>query len=713
MIESMTMKNPHDSLDALERFRKDFPADFAKLDAMNRDYDASVARLSLAGTPLSIGIIGQVKAGKSSFLNALLFKGEAVLPKAATPKTANLTRIRYGEQAALVVRFYSAGEWGDLEKQAAGTDTGDATRAAQELVRHARTRGTPVAECVAKGELRHTVDSVADLQAVLNEYVGEDGRLTPIVAATEIFWPHPALQGVEIVDTPGVNDPILSRVQKTRDYLAECDAIFLLSRASNFLDTHDVELFAQQAPAKGVKRLALVGTQFDAVFLEAGYDQDSLAETRADVTWRLTRHATNSLEPFAQRLRLQDRTVLAERIATAAQRPYFMSSFAYAFAQRAPDQWAEDERHTYARFGEMAEEVWRETPPDAALWRDLSGFAALQEALEQARQDKEAILAEQRAQLEPDRRARLVEWGNNTAALARERIQNLERNDLAELAGRETVLAGQMARIATALAAYVGEAAQAARARSRTLQVELREAATRAARLETHTGQETHHHSRYVSDSSWWNPFSWDTGHTESYSTTTTYRFVAVSDAVDQTLGYVRTVEAELAAEIERLVAPAQLSSGLRRMLLDVIDMQDERYDPLALRALVVQALDAIQWPHWDFTLLDPTGDIIARFAGQGDKGKIRDESVMADLRRATDALVGELNQRFARLLDQQVDTLGQQLGTLASMLERRLTDALQAELAQLRADLQEGQAAKARYADFLAWVKELQDQGE
>lgn len=698
------------SLESLERFRKDFPVDFDELDEMNRDYDARVAKLSLAGTPLSIGIIGQVKAGKSSFLNALLFKGEAVLPKAATPKTANLTRIRYGEQAALVVRFYSDEEWRGLEKQAAGTDTGDATRAAQELVRHARARGTPVAECVAKGELRHTVDSVADLQAVLNEYVGEDGRLTPIVAATEIFWPHPDLLGVEIVDTPGVNDPILSRVQKTRNYLAECDVVFLLSRASNFLDTHDVELFTQQAPAKGVKRLALVGTQFDAVLLEDGYDRDSLAATCANVTKRLTRHATHSLEPFAQRLRLQDRTVLAERIATAAQRPYFMSSFAYAFAQRAPDQWAEDERHTYARFGEMAEEVWSETPPDAALWGDLSGFAPLQQALEHARQEKEAILAEKRAQLEPDRRARLAEWANNTAALARERIQNLERNDLAELAGRETVLARQMARIATALAAYVGEAAQAARARSRILQVELREAATRAARLETHTGQETRRYSTRVSDSTWYKPWTWGTGHTEYSSETTYYRFVAVSDAVDQTLGYVRKVEADLAAEIERLVAPAQLSSGLRRMLLDVIDMQDKRYDPLALRALVVQALDAIQWPRWDFTLPDPTGDIIARF---GDKGEIRDDSVMADLRRATDALVGELNQRFARLLDQQVDTLGQQLGTMANTLEQRLTDALQVELAQLRADLQEGEAAKTRYADFLAWVKELQDQGE
>ncbi len=36
---------------------------------------------------LKVGIIGRVKAGKSSLLNALIFEGKDVLPKAATPMT--------------------------------------------------------------------------------------------------------------------------------------------------------------------------------------------------------------------------------------------------------------------------------------------------------------------------------------------------------------------------------------------------------------------------------------------------------------------------------------------------------------------------------------------------------------------------------------------------------------------------------------------------
>ena len=47
---------------------------------------------------LNIGVVGQVKAGKSSFLNTLLFGGQEILPKASTPKTATLTKMEYAKE---------------------------------------------------------------------------------------------------------------------------------------------------------------------------------------------------------------------------------------------------------------------------------------------------------------------------------------------------------------------------------------------------------------------------------------------------------------------------------------------------------------------------------------------------------------------------------------------------------------------------------------
>src|SRR5574344_2964350 len=67
---------------------------------------------------LKIGIVGAMKSGKSSFLNALLFGGKDYLPKAATPMTAALTKISYSDKPKAIVHFYKKKDWDTIEKQA-------------------------------------------------------------------------------------------------------------------------------------------------------------------------------------------------------------------------------------------------------------------------------------------------------------------------------------------------------------------------------------------------------------------------------------------------------------------------------------------------------------------------------------------------------------------------------------------------------------------
>ena len=62
-----------------------------------------------------------MKVGKSSFLNALLFEGEAILPKAATPMTAGLTVIEKSPEEGksfLEVEYYTKNEWDSIGRTA-------------------------------------------------------------------------------------------------------------------------------------------------------------------------------------------------------------------------------------------------------------------------------------------------------------------------------------------------------------------------------------------------------------------------------------------------------------------------------------------------------------------------------------------------------------------------------------------------------------------
>ena len=79
------------------------------------DYNEIINKLE--NDTLTIGVIGQMKCGKSTFLNAFIFN-DTVLPAATNPMTAALSIITYGKEKDIVAEFYSQDEWANLKMQA-------------------------------------------------------------------------------------------------------------------------------------------------------------------------------------------------------------------------------------------------------------------------------------------------------------------------------------------------------------------------------------------------------------------------------------------------------------------------------------------------------------------------------------------------------------------------------------------------------------------
>lgn len=88
-------------------------AEFPSEEMIREEYrnSADSARL------LRIGIVGAVKAGKSSLLNSLFFEGKDILPKAATPMTAALTEITWGEKPSVTVDFFTDQDIEELRRR--------------------------------------------------------------------------------------------------------------------------------------------------------------------------------------------------------------------------------------------------------------------------------------------------------------------------------------------------------------------------------------------------------------------------------------------------------------------------------------------------------------------------------------------------------------------------------------------------------------------
>ncbi|PDW29161.1 ATP/GTP-binding protein [Helicobacter pylori] len=278
---------------------------------------------------LKVGIIGRVKAGKSSLLNALIFEGVEVLPKAATPMTASLTILKYAQNLSAEVEFYSPKDIAELkneheryvrefnriveeeikkqkEKQSLSNRAKERIRNVgnKAFGRNKNPEAAPKervlsdeeivkrAERIAKDKLkgdeklvsshdqcekmkksgllntenldpRIQANNLQELNQKLLQFVGADGKYMPYTKAVRISLNNPNLKDLEVIDTPGVNDPIASREERTKALLKDCDVVFIISPSNQFLTESDMSLFDRVSNKEGLQEIYFVASQAD------------------------------------------------------------------------------------------------------------------------------------------------------------------------------------------------------------------------------------------------------------------------------------------------------------------------------------------------------------------------------------------------------------------------------------------------------------------
>ncbi|WP_346866499.1 dynamin family protein [Methanocalculus sp. MSAO_Arc2] len=143
----------------------------------------------LAEGRFHLAVLGQVKRGKSTILNALI--GEDILPSSVIPLTALPTFIQYGDQQMVRVRYND-------------------NRPEIEL----------------KGE------SARWLNDQLMQYISEDENPKNCKDIREVEIDHPGelLRDVVLIDTPGIGSIYRHNTEATMNFLPQCDAcLFVIS----------------------------------------------------------------------------------------------------------------------------------------------------------------------------------------------------------------------------------------------------------------------------------------------------------------------------------------------------------------------------------------------------------------------------------------------------------------------------------------------------
>ena len=211
---------------------------------------------------LTIGVIGQMKCGKSTFLNSFVF-GDNVLPAATTPMTAALSIITYGEKQKIVAEFYNQDEWAEQKLQASrslndvqgNTMEESKIKAAKELMEKASRLGEKLDRYLGKTQ----EDDFENLE----EYVGADGKYVSITKSVTIYYPKEYLKGVEVVDTPGFNDPIVSREERTKAFLKKADVVLMMLYAGRPFDATDRDILFKNVRQCGIGKVIIGINKYD------------------------------------------------------------------------------------------------------------------------------------------------------------------------------------------------------------------------------------------------------------------------------------------------------------------------------------------------------------------------------------------------------------------------------------------------------------------
>jgi len=176
-----------------------------------------------------VSITGQIKSGKSTLINALIFK-EEILPSDDTPHTAKITLIKYAKTPKLEVLFYSNEQWDELNR-----DEEFKKEIIEDLELSAK-KGIYKAEVVKNTPLikEDSIDSIV-------EYAAKGGKYTSFVNTVTLYYPNDILKEVTIVDTPGTNDPNKIRDRVAKEWISKTNANIYAIYANQAFSQVDID----------------------------------------------------------------------------------------------------------------------------------------------------------------------------------------------------------------------------------------------------------------------------------------------------------------------------------------------------------------------------------------------------------------------------------------------------------------------------------------
>ena len=424
---------------------------------------------------LKIGIIGRVKSGKSSLINALVFNGRDILPKAATPMTAALTMLEYGENLAGEVEFYTDEdlkkikdkfdsyqrqlkeqtnkEFENLKAQnkipnLSASKLDELKIKAEQIVinklkenislsgaadqwERIEKSGIKLDDLKDNGKI--VAKNIDELNRKLYDFVGANGKYMPFTKSVKLTLNEPNLKDINIIDTPGVNDPIPSREERTKALLATCDVVLIVSPAGQFLSEQDTKLLHRVNTKDGIKEIYLIASQADTQIFsdEKEKANGNLHDALINIIRTLSKTQRNVLKDY----KLDNPSIKNALDDLIDNDVILSSSVAFTLLQNwdKKSSWDENSAHVWQNLQKHYNAYFADENSAKANLEKLAGISAVKEILSEVRTRKDEIKAQKTAEFNQVEMKKLLDFKTSAINFINEDIERIKNTDLDKL----------------------------------------------------------------------------------------------------------------------------------------------------------------------------------------------------------------------------------------------------------------------------------------
>jgi GTPase SAR1 family protein len=228
----------------ISRLLVDFAGEIDKLTKLGMAVDGQVLlelKEKLDNDNFKVLVIGEFKNGKSTFINSLM--GKKVLPAYATPCTAVINEVVYGESERAMLYFKNP-----LPDE---MSTDIQPRAIQHIKKYEGQGEIPAIEL--------DVDDLVDYVAIPDPSKDQADSIKEL-PYSKVILEYPielCKDGIEIIDSPGLNENG-TRTKVTEEYLNSADAIVFVFRCPKIAAKSEVDYIVDQIHTRGYKDIFFV-----------------------------------------------------------------------------------------------------------------------------------------------------------------------------------------------------------------------------------------------------------------------------------------------------------------------------------------------------------------------------------------------------------------------------------------------------------------------